>query len=123
MLLDSNLIIYAVKPDYPEVRSFVKQHDVMASLVSRTETLGYHDLDDAEASKLKRLFDLLTVQPISESTVDRSIELRRRRKSMKTVDAIIAATALEMHSSLATHNTSDFDWIDELDVIDPVSDE
>lgn len=111
-----------MKPDYPEVRTFVKQHDVMAYLISRTEALGYHDLDDAEASKLKRLFDLLTVQPITESVIDGSIELRRRRKSMRTVDAIIAATALEMDSSLATHNTSDFDWIDELDVIDLVSD-
>jgi len=89
--------------------------------MSRTEALGYHDLCEAETSKLERLFDLLAVQPITESVIQRSIELRRRRKSMKTVDAIIAATALEMDSSLATHNTSDFDWIDELDVIDPVS--
>ena len=40
---------------------------------------------------------------------------------MTTVDAIIAATALETDSTLATHNTSDFDWIDELNVVDPVS--
>lgn len=123
MLLDSNLIIYAVKPDYPEVRTFVKQRDVSASLISRTEALGYHDLNDVEASKLERLFDLLALQPITKSVIDKSIELRRRRKSMKTVDAIIAATALETESTLATHNTSDFDWIDELDVIDPVSGE
>jgi len=121
MLLDSNLIIYAVKPDYPEVRTFVKQRDVAASLISRAETLGYHDLDDEEASKLRRLFDLLTVQPITESVIDGSIDLRRRRKSMRTVDAIIAATALGMGSPLATHNRSDFDWIDTLEVVDPVS--
>lgn len=121
MLLDSNIIIYTVKPDYPEVRTFVKQHDVAASLISRTEVLGYHDLDDSEASKLKRLFDLLTLRPITESVIERSIELRRRRKSMKTVDAIIAATALNVDSSLATHDTGDFDWIDELEAIDPVS--
>jgi hypothetical protein len=121
MLLDSNLIIYAVKPDYPEVRTFLKQRDVAVSLISRTETLGYHDLGDAEASKLKRLFDLLTVQPITESVIDGSVDLRRRRKSMKTIDAIIAATALEMDSPLATHNTTDFNWIDTLKVVDPVS--
>ena len=121
MLLDSNLVIYAVKPDYPEVRTFLKQRDVSVSLISRTETLGYHDLGDAEASKLKRLFDLLTVQPITVSVIDGSIDLRRRRKSMKTIDAIIAATALEMDSPLATHNTADFDWIDMLEVVDPVS--
>ena len=121
MLVDSNLIIYAVKPDYPEVRTFLKQRDVAVSLISRTETLGYHDLGDAEAPKLKRLFELLTVQPITESVIDGSIDLRRRRKSMKTIDAIIAATALEMDSPLATHNTTDFDWIAPLEVVDPVS--
>ena len=110
-----------MKPDYPEVRTFLKQRDVSASLISRTEVLGYHALDDAEASKLKRLFDLLTVQPITESVIDGSIDLRRRRKSMKTTDAIIAATALEMDSPHVTHNTADFDWIDMLEVVDPVS--
>ncbi|MCS3650206.1 hypothetical protein GGQ08_001499 [Salinibacter ruber] len=121
MLLDSNLIIYAVRPDYPEVRTFVKQRDVAASSISRTETLGYHALDDVEAAKLKRLFDILTVHSITEPVIDGSIDLRRHRESMKTVDAIIAATALELGSPLATHNTSDFDWIDELEVVDPVS--
>jgi predicted nucleic acid-binding protein len=122
MLLDSNIIIYAMKPDYQEVRAFVKQCDGVASAISRTEALGYHDLGESEAAKLDRLFELLTVQSITESVIDRSIELRRRRKSLKTTDAIVAATALELDASLATHNTVDFDWIDELDVIDPVSD-
>jgi hypothetical protein len=117
-----------VKPDYPEVRAFVKQCDVkqcdgVASAISRTEALGYHDLGESEAAKLGRLFELLTVQSITESVIDRSIELRRRRKSLTTTDAIVAATALELDASLATHNTADFEWIDELDVIDPVSDE
>lgn len=121
MLLDSNIIIYAVKPDYPQVRTFVKQHDVMASSISRTEVLGYHALGKTEASKLERLFELVAVHPVTESVIQRSVALRRRRKGMKTVDAIIAATALEIGLSLATHDASDFDWIDKLDVVDPVS--
>lgn len=121
MLLDSNIIIYAVKPDYPQVRTFVKQHDVMVSSISRTEVLGYHALGETEASKLEQLFELVAVHPVTDSVIQRSVTLRRRRKGMKTVDAIIAATALEIGLSLATHNASDFDWIDELDVVDPVS--
>lgn len=123
MLLDSNIIIYAVKPDYFQVREFVKRHDVMVSTISQIEALGYHALGEREASKLERLFDLFAVHPITESVVQRSIVVRRRRKGMKTVDAIIAATALETESSLATHDTNDFDWINELDVIDPLSGE
>ncbi|MFP4227828.1 MAG: type II toxin-antitoxin system VapC family toxin [Salinivenus sp.] len=121
MLLDSNIIIYAVKPDYPDVRAFVKQHDVMSSAISRTETLGYHDLDEVEASKLHRLFELITVQPITAEVIQRSIELRRRRRGMSTVDAIIGATALTVNVPLVTHDTADFDWIEELEIVDPVA--
>lgn len=122
MLLDSNIIIYAVKPDYSHVREFVKQHDATASSISRTESLGYHRLQEKEAAKLERLFELLTVHPITERIIRRSIELRRRRRGMTTVDAIIAATAIEERIPLATHDTNDFNWIDELQVVDPVPD-
>lgn len=121
MLLDSNIIIYAVKPDYPQVRQFVKQHKISFASLSRIETLGYHKLTEEEESKLQRLFELLTVRPITEQIIRRSIDLRRRRQGMTTVDAVIAATALVEGEPLATHNATDFDWIDELEVVDPVS--
>nr|VFJ66054.1 MAG: hypothetical protein BECKFW1821B_GA0114236_11116 [Candidatus Kentron sp. FW] len=35
-------------------------------------------------------------------------------------DALIAATALVHNLELATANTSDFDWIEGLDVVNPV---
>jgi len=120
MLLDSNIIIYAVKPGYDQVRTFVKQHSVSASAISQVEALGYHDLGKAESQKLTRLFGLLTVVPVTDSVIQRSIDLRQQRAGMTTVDAIIAATALISGNALATHDTTDFGWIDELDVIDPV---
>lgn len=121
MLLDSNIIIYAVKPDYTRVRGFIKQHNVIVASVSQIETLGYHELADEEESKLERLFDLLRVCPLTEHVIRRSINLRRRRQGMTTVDSVIAATAIEEGEPLATHDTSDFDWIEELKVVDPVS--
>ena len=39
---------------------------------------------------------------------------------MSLGDALIAGTALSNLLRLATHNTDDFDWIDELKVIDPI---
>jgi predicted nucleic acid-binding protein len=120
MLLDSNIVIYAVKPEYPEVRAFIKQHDATASILTRIETLGYHDLSSEEAFKLNRLFDLLGTQPITESIVTRSVTLRQRRKGLTTIDAVIAATALQRDIPLATHDIDDFRWITELDLVDPL---
>ena len=34
-------------------------------------------------------------------------------------DSLIAATALTSDLTLATHNVSDFDWIEEFKVVDP----
>jgi predicted nucleic acid-binding protein len=41
---------------------------------------------------------------------------------MSLGDALIAGTALSHQLRLATHNTSDFNWINELEVFDPISD-
>ena len=41
---------------------------------------------------------------------------------MSLGDVIIAATALEYKQTLATRNTDDFEWIEELSLINPVPD-
>ena len=41
MLLDSNIIIYGAKADYPQVRQFIATHD---SAVSALKVLGFHQL-------------------------------------------------------------------------------
>lgn len=78
-------------------------------------------LTGEEKSKFERLFEVLTVRPIPEPIIRKAIDLRRRRRGMATVDAVIAATAIASGNPLATHNATDFDWIGELEVVDPVS--
>ncbi|NQZ10542.1 MAG: hypothetical protein HRT35_25595 [Algicola sp.] len=46
-------------------------------------------------------------------------ELRQQRK-MSLGDAIIAATALEHHQTVVTHNVKDFEGIEGLKVVDPI---
>jgi toxin FitB len=48
MLLDSNIIIYAYKPEYQLLRDFLKHKELSASMISYLETLGYHKITDAE---------------------------------------------------------------------------
>jgi predicted nucleic acid-binding protein len=52
-----------------------------------------------------------TILTISESIVEKTIELKRLKRT-KTADAIVAATALIHNLKLITRNTKDFSHLD-----------
>jgi len=120
MLFDSNPIIYAARPEYEELRDLVVQEVPSVSVVSKVETLGYPELSEQENRFLEEFFEAAKVLPVSESVVTEATRLRQQR-SMSLGDALIAGTALSHGVSLATHNTSDFEWIKTLEVTDPLA--
>ena len=120
MLLDSNIFIYAVQSKYEHLRRWFTQYGVGASEITRLEVLGYHRLNDADKKDFHRLFNSVTVYPVSSLIIDLAIHLRQQRK-MSLGDAIIAATALEYRQTLVTRNVEDFDWLEGLKVIDPLA--
>jgi predicted nucleic acid-binding protein len=89
-------------------------------VISKVETLGYHDLVENEQRFLEAFFDAAEVLPVSGAAIAAAIRLRQKRR-MSLGDALIAGTALSHRLKLATHNTEDFTWIEELDVIDPLA--
>lgn len=44
MILDSNSIIYAAKPEYDFLREFIAENSPSVSAASYVEVLGYHKL-------------------------------------------------------------------------------
>lgn len=48
MLLDSNIIIYAAKPEHGELRRFIAENEPSVSVVSFVEVVGYHRLRSAD---------------------------------------------------------------------------
>jgi hypothetical protein len=118
MLLDSNIIIYAHKPDYQPLRDFLKNKEQSASIISYLETLGYHKITDTEKKYLQQFFSLIILLPISETVIQKATLLRQQRK-MTLGDSLIAATALIYNKTLITRNDKDFDWIDGLKLINP----
>lgn len=120
MLIDSNLIVYATQPAYPRLHSWILTHLPKVSVISRVEVLGFHRLQADEKSALESLFESLELLYPGTATFDKATELRQRRK-LSLGDALIAATALEHGLTLATRNTTDFQWIDELSLIDPLT--
>lgn len=119
MLLDSNIIIYAAKPEYGELREFIALHAPAVSTVSMVEVLGYHLLGDAERQYFKEFFATAKVLAISDSVITQAIRLRQTRR-MSLGDSLIGGTALAHQLTLVTKNTSDFEWIDDLTLLDPL---
>jgi predicted nucleic acid-binding protein len=120
MLADSDIFIYATQPDYSYLIDWIKVELPSVSPITHVETLGYHHLQTQHKTQLNGLFDCLACLYPSAMTFTLAIQLRQQRK-MSLGDALIAATALEHHLTLATHNTDDFKWIEGLAVIDPVA--
>jgi predicted nucleic acid-binding protein len=119
MLLDSNIIIYAAKPEHADLRKFIADHVPAVSAVSFVEVLGYHRLTAAERQHFEEFFAAATVLPISEAVLVQAVQLRQNRK-MTLGDSLVAATALVHSRTLVTSNTKDFAWIPGLALHNPL---
>ncbi len=118
MLLDSNIIIYAAKPEHDDLRRFIAEHAPVVPAISRVEVLGFHRLTEQDKVFFEAFFAAATVFPITESILDQAIQLRQVRK-MSLGDALVAATCLVHSLTLVTCNTDDFDWIPSLRLFNP----
>ncbi|MBY0579169.1 MAG: type II toxin-antitoxin system VapC family toxin [Burkholderiales bacterium] len=119
ILLDSNIIIYAMNPDLPQVAGFLEGRRCFASEITRLEVMGYHRLTNAEYALFESFFANIELLHVSSNVIDQATLLRRKR-NIGTGDAIIAATALIHRLSLVTRNVKDFAWIGELVITDPL---
>jgi len=118
MLLDSNIIIYAVLPEHQNLRTIIRKQPASVSAISQIEVLGYHRLTETDRSNFASMFHCITVFPINHAVIEKAIALRQLRK-MSLGDAIIAATALIHQQPLMTRNSQDFAWIENLTLINP----
>lgn len=87
MLLDSNIIIYAIQPEHEIVRKFLAQDSSQVSAISLVEVLGYSKLTPADEANLRTVFSAFSVLQVTIDIIEGAIALRRRR-SMSLGDAI-----------------------------------
>jgi len=120
-LLDSNVIIYHLNDDLNAEGNRLFELAASAgsaySILSRLEVLGFPMQTESRQRALKVL-QLFQELPVDNGSLDRALTLRSSLK-IKTVDAIIAATALTMDLPLITRNSRDFQAIAGLTLIDP----
>ena len=119
MILDSNILIYAIQPNYEYLIDWILKELPSVSVVTQIEVLGYHKLSTHQRVQFEVLFDNLTILPINTAISNGAIALKQQHK-MSLGDSLIAATALEYKMPLITRNIQDFQWISALTVINPI---
>jgi predicted nucleic acid-binding protein len=118
MLLDSNIVIYATKPEHAFLRQLIADHAPAVSAISYVEVLGYHSLTTSERQWLEAFFQSSTILSLTSDVLDRAVALRQSKK-MTLGDACVAATALVHGRKLVTRNDKEFAWIPDLEVWNP----
>ncbi len=113
-----HIIIYAAKPEYAALRRFVAKHTPAVSAISYVKELGYHKLTDGERQELEAFFAAAPILPLSATILDQAVRLRQQKK-MTLGDSLVGVTAIVYNLTLVTRNTTDFDWIDGLSLLNP----
>jgi predicted nucleic acid-binding protein len=122
VLLDTNILIDAFAATAPDSAMFRIEEAIAArarySVVTRIELLGWRGHTDDSRRATEGLLAQLAEVPLSHAVADETIRVRSS-VSIRLPDAIIAASALVERLPLMTRNTSDFQRIPGLTLIDP----
>ncbi len=120
-LIDSNAVIDYLSASLPIdgmiwLGNIINESPII-SVMTKIEVLGFKNGIDTE-TLLNSFIDDCVVIPLSEETIDKTIEIRKQHK-IKTPDAIIAASAMVLNLTLISRNVNDFKRIKGLKVLDP----
>ncbi|MFN8360888.1 MAG: type II toxin-antitoxin system VapC family toxin [Candidatus Kapaibacterium sp.] len=123
-LLDTNAVINFLEASLPDagmqMLTSIVDEEPMVSVITQIEALGFSFTSAQEQTTVETFINSSTVLGLSSDIVNTTIAIRKSRK-IKLPDAIIAATAIIHDLTLITRNTSDFNNINGLKVIDPHS--
>ena len=119
MLLDSNLIIYAARPEHAALRKLIAEQSPVVSAKSVVEVLGYGKLTAVQRTEFATFFRDSAVLPIDDAVIKEAVDIRQGRK-LTLGDALIAATARVHGQVVLTANVDDFRGIPGLEVQNPL---
>jgi len=110
-ILDSNVIIDAVRNLIDIERSIFQFKDIYISLITYIEVLGYNFKDENEKLLTSQILGMFVIINPDVEIADLTIRYRKMKK-IKVPDAIILATARKLNAILLTSNIADFKNID-----------
>lgn len=111
ILLDSNILILASQQKIDIRRIAAKYDDILLSIVSEVEVLGFNFPDTSELQRAQQAVAFTQVLPFTEAEAQYAIAYRRLKK-IKFPDAAILATARAAGADLLTQNLADFRGLD-----------
>jgi len=121
-LLDSNTVIDYIAGLYSgKAMQWLNQiidEEIVVSVITKIEVLSFDPDKDDNYPILVDFFETSTILELSDSIVNKTIEIRQRQK-IKLPDSVIASTALVNGLVLISRNTKDFRTISDLEVINP----
>ena len=121
MLIDSNIIIYAAKPEHADFCASSSQTNAPAvSAVSVVEVPSGHQLTTADRQHFEEFSPRPRFFPLSNAGPKQAIKLRQIKK-LTLGDLPIAGTAVGSlpHARDFPGNVKDFDWIAGLTLLKP----
>lgn len=119
-ILDSNVIIDAVRKLIDIEKSIYQFGYVYISLITYIEVLGYNFKDENEKLLTMQILGMFEIISPDIEIADLTVGYRKMKK-IKVPDAIILATARKLDAILLTSNIADFKNIDDnVVVIEPV---
>lgn len=119
ILIDSNILIYSGDEQYKHLRDLFKQADIVVSIITRLEVLGYSKITDRQINYFESIFKVTGIIQIDDGVINQAIYYRQK-KSMSVADSIIAATAKLYQCDLYTNNVANFKNIEEFKIINPL---
>jgi predicted nucleic acid-binding protein len=121
-LLDTNSLIYYFQgaPQMDPVFGQIEQGKArpLVSIITEIELLGFPRLTQQDEARIKSLLSGFTVVAVDERIAGQAVALKRRR-GIKTPDAIIAATALLENACLVTRDQALLDKVPEVQSLNP----
>ncbi|WP_020595810.1 type II toxin-antitoxin system VapC family toxin [Spirosoma panaciterrae] len=122
MIIDSNVIIYSIRPEYRQLQAYLLKHSnvLQVSAITRLEVVGFYKLAEEEKEQFEQFFTTILILPITDEVITEAIRLRQQRKR-SLADSLIAATGILYKLPVLTNNVADFSDIEGLQII-PLSD-
>jgi len=120
-LIDSNIIVNYTSEKFSE-KAMCFLADVIdeipnISVITKIETLSWRSAIKQEETSIALFVNSSNIIDLSNSIVEKCIEIRRNCK-VKTPDAIIAATAI-VYNYILLSSDADFNRITDVNVINP----
>jgi toxin FitB len=121
-LIDTNIIIYYLNDEIPANHESTLldlfKNSFNISTITHIEVLGWHLLDGDKRAEAEEFLENAHTIFVDDAIQKKTVELKKRKR-MKTPDAIIGATAIVYDLTLVTRNESDFKHIKEISIYNP----